>query len=851
MAPPGVPPNAHGMPVAPPDSTFVATVKYVYFMRFSIMLWLFFPIFAALDWSGALSAMSRGIVALESWQHLVLAGFFVTMAGWIALLSARIVCAYGQDRFDCPPPWYFEVKETRKMSWWAFWLAQIPGFLLLTYVGHATYVEQGDKKDFSAVAVAAFLLLGVIFALLCWTLMTGIYYWMFWRPGSTAKPFLVPYAKLFSNIESCPPSSPLVGLLQLFERAAKLGPGYAENTRGMFKLHSGHAFAFLTLGFLAAVYVAFWHYTAPIELSNVRLMARIVFIIGAIVWTILSLRARHVLPRPAGKWYTARMIVLFAPLLYMVSLPFWSDNKPFAMPVLSFVTVLLTFVFWGLGGLAFYFDRFRVPVLASVVAVLVLFNLAFGKLAGTDEHYITSFDFSTNGPNALKEPVLPPKLTPGEILGRFEAGNAGMGKPRPVIIVTATGGGIHAAMWTSTALNEIEKQFGSHPDLKATTFHDSILMISTVSGGSVGVAPWLSHYLDGSDFKNDADMEITGCSDLQAAAWGLVYADFLRVLFPFRFSSLGKTLNTYDRGWALEQAFGRNRKAKCDPNQFHRNPFDIKEDKRISDFDLESHPGRPAFSLNTTAEETGARFVIGNYDVKPESDKSEITPTHSFVPYFQQDLPLSTAARLSANFPYVSPMPRLKPFEDPKDKDNNRRNYHFGDGGYFDNDGTASAMEFLWYALRKRPDAGAKLPVLIVEIRDGDDPSGVGDPDPANKAWPGQTLGPLSTFYNANHVSVTRRNRRELCFMEKALKDKAEFTHIVLPFSRCRPGDAACWKMPDKQALSWHLTGDQKLQMHTAIDNVKDQIAEIASWYAHPVPGPADPEGCYKWEPKK
>ena len=847
MAAPGVPANVPGMPIAPPDSTFVATLKYLYFMRFSIMLWLFFFLLVALDWSEVLSAMTRGIVALDSGWHLFFASFFVVASGWVALLSARIACAYGEERFGCAPPPFFLIGQN--MSWRTFLEAQIPGFFLLGYVGHATFVEQGDKPVLHVSTIVLCIAAGVLVALICWTLMAGIYYWMFWRPGATvadpAKAFVVPYSDLFNTIRDEAPSKPLVGLLVFFKPAAKLGPGFRDDRRGDFKLHSGHAFAFLTLGFLAAIYLAFWDFTAPVELEKVRLIERIIFVLAAVLWMFLSWRAPQPPGPPKRMKNLLRMVVLFLPMILVVSLPFWSENRPLAMPVLGFVTVLVTFVLWGLGGLAFLLDRFRVPVLTSVAAFFIVFNLLVGKFSGADDHFLASFDLPTT--DAQKKSGQATDITPDEILNRFE----GKQNARPVIIVTATGGGIHAAAWTSSVLNNIENNFKPPKASSDATFHSSILMMSTVSGGSVGVTPWLSHYLSDRNFKSD-DAAIAGCSDLQAVAWGLTYADFLRVLFPLRFSTLGRTLNTYDRGWALEQAFGRNRLAKCEDKEIEKSTFDSANEERIGKFDLTANPGLPAFSMNTTAEETGARFLVANYKVEPEQDKvdpnqdkAEITPAHSFLHYLRRDLTLSTGARLSANFPYISPMPRL---EDDKTT-GNRRNYHFGDGGYFDNDGTASAMEFLWYALKDRK-VEEKIPVLIVEIRDGDDPSGVGDPDPdpEQKQWPGQTLGPLATFYNANHVSVTRRNRRELCFMEKALKDKAEFTHIVLPFSRCRPGDAACWKTPDKQALSWHLTHRQKLQMQTAIENVQDQVAGITSWYANPVAGPSDATGCYKWQ---
>lgn len=809
------------------------TVKYLYFMRFSIMLWLFFPLLAVLDWSEALSAMTRGIVALVSGWHLFFASFFVVAAGWVSLLSARIACAYGEDRFGCAPPPFLSIGQ--KMSWWAFLGAQVPGFFLLGYVGHATFVERGDPPAFGVTTIVFTTIAGVLVALLCWTLMAGIYYWMFWRPGATAadpaKAFVVPYTGLFDTIKNEPPSKPLLGLLELFERATSFGPGFRDNRRGDFKLHSGHAFAFLTLGFLAAIYLAFWDFTSPVELGKVRLIEIIIFVLAALLWVFLSWRAPNPPGPPQRKKNFLRMLVLFFPMMLVVSLPFLSKNQPLAMPVLGFVTVLVTFVLWGLGGLAFVLDRFRVPVLTSVAAFFIAFNLLVGKFNGADDHFLASFDPPTKDANG--KAVQPAGLTPDKILEGFEGGQSA----RPAIIVTATGGGIHAAAWTSSVLNNIENNFKPPNASSDIRFHSSILMMSTVSGGSVGVTPWLSHYLSDKNFTEN-DAAIAGCTDLQAVAWGLTYADFLRVLFPLRFSALGRTLNTYDRGWALEQAFGRNRLAKCKTKQIEESTYDSEKEERISKFDIGQNPGLPAFSMNTTAEETGARFLIANYKVEPDPGKgdpnqarAEVTPAHSFLPYLGRDLTLSTAARLSANFPYISPMPRL---EDNKAA-GNRRNYHFGDGGYFDNDGTASAMEFLWYALKYRKNEQPKIPVLIVEIRDGLDPSGLGDPDPSKSDWPGQSVGPLLTFYNADHVSVTRRNRRELCFMESALHDKASFTHIVIPYipapRECSEGEVC---KSDPQPLSWHLTAQQKLDIDRAVNagQTQNQIKGVSHWYS-------------------
>jgi hypothetical protein len=137
---------------------------------------------------------------------------------------------------------------------------------------------------------------------------------------------------------------------------------------------------------------------------------------------------------------------------------------------------------------------------------------------------------------------------------------------RPLIIVTATGGGIQAAQWTAEILASLEQSISTRAGFKYP-FHDSILLISTVSGGSVGTVPFLREYggqqqsafapgaLSNTHISlDDRFVSSAGCSSLEATAWGLIYPDLARLLAPglFRYHILPVA---YDRGMTLEQGF--------------------------------------------------------------------------------------------------------------------------------------------------------------------------------------------------------------------------------------------------------------------------------------------------------
>jgi hypothetical protein len=460
-------------------------------------------------------------------------------------------------------------------------------------------------------------------------------------------------------------------------------------------------------------------------------------------------------------------------------------------------------------------------------------------------------------------------LRPQEIYANF-AGVGGTKGKRPVIIVTATGGGIHAAAWTAAVLAKLERKFHDN----GVEFHNAILMMSTVSGGSVGVVPWAAEYLKDDDRFSQRSLKgmkkITRCSELQAVSWGLTYADFLRLVYPWRRFFWSQDLSIYDRGWAFQQAVWRNR---------HYEPCQTADlsvpsaEESVGDLAW-SRQNLPAFSFNTTVAETGNRFLSANYFIPrhPQPDDqerwSEIMTADSFLDIYHRDLPLSSAARLSSTFPYVSPMPKV----DIRDS-----RFHFGDGGYFDNDGTATALEFLWYAfadqsqsistqsanvkgttsnrqahtasLRPGEDSSTShsscgatdnpcVPVLLIEIRDGGDVVANFHPEelknqrmynvkkgkepPGEWGVMGQLLGPLDAFWNAGHVAVTKRNRRELCILEHALEARVRFSHIVLPYN----GEEG-----EVHALSWHLTKKQQTEIDTNVKKLDPEIKAAADWY--------------------
>jgi len=92
-------------------------------------------------------------------------------------------------------------------------------------------------------------------------------------------------------------------------------------------------------------------------------------------------------------------------------------------------------------------------------------------------------------------------------------------------------------------------------------------------------------------------------------------------------------------------------------------------------------------------------------------DKHSINKSVDFnTLYAGYDIDVVTAARLSATFSYVSPISRYV-----GENENPERNYHIADGGYFDNSGMVTMVEWLNEWLDPQKGLNIKR-VLLLQI---------------------------------------------------------------------------------------------------------------------------------------
>ena len=183
-----------------------------------------------------------------------------------------------------------------------------------------------------------------------------------------------------------------------------------------------------------------------------------------------------------------------------------------------------------------------------------------------------------------------------------------------------------------------------------------------------------------------------------------------------------------------------------------------------------------------------------------------------YARYPDRDVPVTTAARLSASFPFVAPAARA-------DADNASRGYtHVVDGGYFDNYGISSLAAVVHVALAAlplRPDSQRR--VLVLEICDSSSCSG--DPAPTevskggeDRGWPYQLVAPLSAVVAMRAAAQRSTNRTTLRLLKDYWRTQgACIESLPLAFGQ------------GETPLSWHLTATEKRAIEGAWERIREE----------------------------
>jgi len=287
-----------------------------------------------------------------------------------------------------------------------------------------------------------------------------------------------------------------------------------------------------------------------------------------------------------------------------------------------------------------------------------------------------------------------------------------------IYLVATQGGGIRASYWTTLVLMEMINQ---NPNL-----YQKLYAISGSSGGTVGAAVYIAHL---KKFGIDSVAQINNNirnfyeNDFLAPLTGAyLVPDLLQKFLPIKWTRVDRA-RYLEKSWEVADSSGLF--ATSFANLFRES---------TQGFNL------PLLMVNSTWIETGQRTVIS--PVKIANCAPLMRESFSLMDNWGGDIRLSTAVGMGARFPLLTPGAVVK-----KDKCNVLGT--FGDGGYVENTGIATAIDLKdMIKLRHHASADSLQPLIIhlIYIENGDT-SGKINPEPLDELYETKTV--INGFYNS------------------------------------------------------------------------------------------------------
>ena len=341
-------------------------------------------------------------------------------------------------------------------------------------------------------------------------------------------------------------------------------------------------------------------------------------------------------------------------------------------------------------------DRFGIPVLLILIALAV----ALSVLDVNDNHVVSQVESKESG----KDKVAAEEFEKW-IKSRADR-TAYQTEPYPVFVVSAAGGGLYAAQHAARFLARIQDH--------CPHFAQHIFAISGVSGGSVGASVFAS-LVNTTVTKQETIPSCKGFDDglvrrlaktsreggpLEKDVNAILSRDFLApivaaALFPdFLQRFIPTPIAQFDRGQVLDTVLEAawQKRFPSAPNPLANPMLDLWDPQGVT----------PALVLNATHIATGGRFAMAPFmprrgdqtAVKLEwlqghLQNSKLKETTKGI----EDLKLSSAAGISARFPWIMPPATVNAKRQHIDRKNTI--LRLVDGGYFENSGTDTAADII------------------------------------------------------------------------------------------------------------------------------------------------------------
>lgn len=465
------------------------------------------------------------------------------------------------------------------------------------------------------------------------------------------------------------------------------------------------------------------------------------------------------------------------------------DSEYAMVPAAASIMLLFTLYLMFAGILNTWFRGWSTLM---AILILVFFNwiVQFGVFGNGTRAYGLDYtrpkvEYTLNTLNILGSDTTQLRidsLATIQMLEHWYAKNATANNPKPkMTIVSCSGGGLRASLWTFYTMRFLDSLSGNR-------MMDNTPLICGSSGGMLGAAYYRElYYRDeqhGTLNRYDPVYIQQVSNDLlNPMAFSVAVNDWFLPLRSFQYDSVSYGMN---RAYAFEDAVLRNTDGILEkPISAYREP--------------EANAEIPMMILAPTIVNDGRKLLISSQGVSyltagPDAHSASFnyTPdavefTRLFAGRHPDKLRFTSALRMSATFPYITPLTELP----------TAPTIEVFDAGMRDNIGTDNVVRFLhtfneWLATHTSG-------VIIVQTRDK---RKVREPETGSANTIVNSLTrPLNSFYG-NLFGVQDYNH------DRELMTAGEWLSVpldVLDFELKN-------QEPDVISLSWHLTQREKLR---------------------------------------
>jgi hypothetical protein len=412
----------------------------------------------------------------------------------------------------------------------------------------------------------------------------------------------------------------------------------------------------------------------------------------------------------------------------------------------------------------------------------------------------------------------------------------------PLVLIASSGGGIRAAAWTSYVMDCLfVNSLGVDECVAARDGSSSVMLMSGVSGGSLGLATWSASTLDPPAQKEDDWVKRRLGDDYLASAMAwLLLVDTPRSFIGFGPSIRGRA-EVMELAWeaSWNDAGGDSYLSGGIFEQWHRYyevPFTLFNGTSVND------PCRFNVSvLTSTAHERGdtcTSLVAFEGQTEGLDQSVSLAATQDLVDYLchDEDIKLSTAIMLSARFPVITPSGRIG--GSLSDCEENPIQAFVVDGGYLDGSGAGTVTE-LWHGMEDFVDTfneshtSCVVPFLIQIDNGYENPSAS-----AAGRSPTEVLVPLQSIFNSQFGRIANEREQAAIEFDRPMLLNGSPVSVYTAEGnevRSRYARITTRAHPGIQApLGWTLSDasfdDLRAQM--TIEENAMEISEIQAWLA-------------------